>query len=287
MHDHERYEKAHAGTGARTAPEMKARDEDEKKEDLAGLPLVWLHGWGMSAAIWRAVPAFARYDSLALDLPGHGNAAWNDALGADITLWAQEMLARAPQRAIWLGWSLGGQVALEAARLAPQRVAALGLVASNPCFVARSDWPCAMSAAAFAQFEAGLQQDHAQTVRRFLALQTLGAADARQTRLMLEQAVADAAESDERALHAGLRLLRDADQRAALSGLSMPVALLLGGMDRIVPPCALAACLQLQASAWTACMQTAGHAPFLYAQEKKNELEAMLAWLQGMTGVQE
>lgn len=258
---------------------------DDLVEDLGlvGRSVVWLHGWGMSSAIWRAVPEFACFDSHALALPGHGGEPWDRALGSDITRWALFLLARAPERAIWVGWSLGGLLALEVARLAPERVAGLCLLASSPCFTVRENWPCAMSAETFAQFEAGLAQDHALTLRRFLALQTVGADDAKQVRGLLNAAALDAAQVDVRALHAGLALLREVDQREVLAALNVPVAVMLGGLDRIVPPCVALAyqALSPNVRVWT--QPGAGHAPFLYrsdAQDDDSALVAGLGWMQ-------
>lgn len=255
-------------------------------KSLAGQPVVWLHGWGMSPAIWRAVPEFKRFYSYALALPGHGgevtvqanDSAWDEALGSDITRWATWLLARAPERAVWVGWSLGGLLALEVARLAPQRVAGLGLLASSPCFTVREGWPCAMSAKTFAQFEAGLAQDHAATLRRFLALQTLGAEDARAVRALLDAAALDAASADVRALQAGLEILRQADLRQALAELQVPLAVMLGGMDRIVPPCMAEVYREAQSGAKIVTRARAGHAPFLYAD--RDGEPGLLSWLQ-------
>ena len=237
----------------------------------------------MSPAIWQAVPAFARFDSCALSLPGHGGEPWDNALGSDVTRWASWLLARAPQQAIWVGWSLGGLLALEVARLAPERVAGLCLLASSPCFTVREDWPCAMSAETFAQFEAGLVQDHALTLRRFLALQTVGADDAKQVRALLGAAALDAASADVRALKAGLEVLRLADLRQALAGLKMPLAVMLGGLDRIVPPCIAEVYQNAQPGARVLTHARAGHAPFLYGgdvQDDGSALGTSLEWMQ-------
>jgi pimeloyl-[acyl-carrier protein] methyl ester esterase len=235
----------------------------------------------MSSAIWRAVPEFARFDSYALSLPGHGGEPWDEALGSDLTRWALWLLARVPQNAIWVGWSLGGLLALEVARLAPERVAGLGLLASSPCFTLREDWPCAMSGETFAQFEAGLAQDHALTLRRFLALQTVGAGDAKQVRGVLNAAAVDASRVDVRALRAGLALLREVDQREVLASLTMPVAVVLGGMDRIVPPCVATVYQALNPAVRVVTLPHAGHAPFLYRRNAQDDaLAASLEWMQ-------
>ena len=54
---------------------------------------------------------------------------------------AEVVLRQAPDKAIWLGWSLGGLVASQIALTHPERVLALVTVASSPCFSARDEWP--------------------------------------------------------------------------------------------------------------------------------------------------
>ncbi len=54
---------------------------------------------------------------------------------------AEVVLRQAPDKTIWLGWSLGGLVASQIALTHPERVQALVTVASSPCFSARDEWP--------------------------------------------------------------------------------------------------------------------------------------------------
>ncbi len=51
-----------------------------------------------------------------------------------------------------MGWSLGGLYAIELALRHPEKFSELILVASNPCFVTRSDWNCAIDAAVLDTF---------------------------------------------------------------------------------------------------------------------------------------
>jgi pimeloyl-[acyl-carrier protein] methyl ester esterase len=229
------------------------------------LPVVWVHGWGMSSVIWRAVPAFAAGPALALDLPGHGGRLWDAGLGADAGLWADDLLARASERAVWVGWSLGGLLALEAARRAPGRVARLILLAATPRFVAQGQGGCGMVADTLGQFMLGLVQDQALTLQRFLALQTVGAEGAREVRALLGQVVAKSPPASEEALRAGLAILRDTDLSASLDGLDLPVRVLLGERDRIVPPCVAEMYRQALPHAEIHIQAGAGHAPFLHA----------------------
>lgn len=95
--------------------------------------VVLLHGFGGTRRAWDGVAARLRperYLPLALDLPGHGQAA--DA-ERPITFagCVQEVLARLPARFVLGGYSLGGRVALHVALAAPERVQRLVLVSTS------------------------------------------------------------------------------------------------------------------------------------------------------------
>ncbi|MDW8478643.1 MAG: alpha/beta hydrolase [Xanthomonadales bacterium] len=104
--------------------------------------LVLLHGWGMHGGIFEPLLAALPegIGARTIDLPGHGARAARP-VPATLEDWAEAVLAEAPPRASWLGWSLGGLVALAAARLAPERVERLILVASAPRLTPAPDWP--------------------------------------------------------------------------------------------------------------------------------------------------
>jgi pimeloyl-[acyl-carrier protein] methyl ester esterase len=225
--------------------------------------LVLLHGWGMSAAVWAPLlPALAPHWRVhALDLPGHGHSV--SAVAADLDEWASRCLAAAPEHALWLGWSLGGQVALRAAGLAPSRVDALCLVAATPRFVQSDDWSGAMPRAVFGQFADALALQPQDTLQRFLALQVKGAGHGRETLRTLREASAAAPPPTAAGLRQGLELLLANDLRAGLDALSQPSLWLFGGRDTLVPQAAAAAVAGLLPEARVELISGAGHAPFL------------------------
>ncbi len=95
--------------------------------------VVLLHGFGGTRRAWDGVIALLdreRQLPLALDLPGHGDAA--DA-PRPITFegCVEHVLARCPSRFELCGYSMGGRVALHVALAAPDRVQRLVLVASS------------------------------------------------------------------------------------------------------------------------------------------------------------
>ena len=100
--------------------------------------LVLLHGWGLNAEVWRCIDEelSSHFTLHLVDLPGFGRSRGFGALSlADM---AEAVLQQAPDKAIWLGWSLGGLVASQIALTHPERVQALVTVASSPCFSAVS-----------------------------------------------------------------------------------------------------------------------------------------------------
>jgi pimeloyl-[acyl-carrier protein] methyl ester esterase len=106
----------------------------------AGPDLMMVHGWGLHGGIWKPLLPLleAHFRVTSVDLPGHGRSGWQGEETLDAM--AGALLSVAPAGAAWLGWSLGGLVAVRAALLAPTRVNALIEIASSPCFVRRPGW---------------------------------------------------------------------------------------------------------------------------------------------------
>ena len=239
----------------------------------AGPDLVLLHGWGMNAGVWQPIldRLAARCRVTALELPGHGASGF-DAGRRRLRDWADACLDAAPERAVWLGWSLGAQVALEAALAAPERVRALAAVTGTPRFVQAPDWPHAMPAATIRQFADTLAADHAATLDRFLGLQVRGGDEARETLRALRAAVRARPAPQVQALRAGLQLLLDSDQRARLPALVPPSLWVFGERDTLVPVEAAHALEALVPRAEILILHGAAHAPFLSSPARFVEL---------------
>ncbi|MGH8172439.1 MAG: alpha/beta fold hydrolase, partial [Rhodanobacteraceae bacterium] len=88
----------------------------------SGPDLVMLHGWAMHGGIFAPfADALAAHFTLhVVDLPGHGFS--HDDTGTLDPVECARRIAEAAPRAIWLGWSLGGLIALRAALDRPDRV---------------------------------------------------------------------------------------------------------------------------------------------------------------------
>lgn len=227
----------------------------------AGADLVLIHGWAMHAGIFAPLTQLlrARFRLHLVDLPGHGGSTQTHA--CDPPACAQALASRLP-RAIWLGWSLGGIVALHAALEFPAQVRGLVQIAASPRFVLGADWPHGVARSVFEQFGAGLQRDYRGTIERFLALEALGSEHAQAELRELRAHVFERGEPCMAALQDGLRALDATDLRARLPQLRMPSLWLAGRRDRLVPAAALR---------WAAAQSaqghfvefSSGHAPFI------------------------
>ena len=229
-----------------------------------GPPLVLLHGWAMHGGIFAPlVRALAPHRTLhVVDLPGHGQSPWNG--NEEFTLRAcVDAIAPAVPRAPWLGWSLGGLVALRAALDGNDRVTAVVALASSPRFTRASDWPDAVEDSVLEAFARGLETDHRGTVKRFLALEVHGSDHLRDDLRFLQHEILARPAPHPRVLADGLAVLRDTDLRAELRALQIPSLWIGGRRDRLVPWRALEASARLAPGGNAITIAQAGHAPFL------------------------
>lgn len=228
-----------------------------------GRDLVMLHGWGLHGGFFGALmlhlePHFRVHR---VDLPGHGRSRGEVASGLDS--WVDAVRASVPKNAIWLGWSLGGILAMHAALKFPEQVERLALVASTPRFVTDTDWPHAQKPEVLAHFAGELHGDFRKTVSDFLTLQSLGDTHAREQVRELRPMLFDHGNPEPEGLAAGLDILRDADLRDALHQLHLPVLLVAGQRDRLTPPAAMCAAAKTLPDAMLELYEGAAHMPFL------------------------
>ncbi|HEX5353739.1 MAG TPA: pimeloyl-ACP methyl ester esterase BioH, partial [Rhodanobacteraceae bacterium] len=197
--------------------------------------LVLLHGWAMHGGVFAPLVEALR-DRCTLhvvDLPGHGRSR-DCAVSLQPVATAQAIAERMPP-ATWLGWSLGGVYALQAALDFPQRVQGLAMLCASPRFVRGEDWPYAVSPEILQNFGRDLGTDYAGTLERFLALEALGSDCAQADLRKLRADTFNEHQPDPRALVEGLDVLEHGDLRARLPELTQPSAWIAGRRDRLMP----------------------------------------------------
>lgn len=229
-----------------------------------GPNVILLHGWAMNGAVWGdfADTLAAHFRLHIVDLPGHGFSQ-DIALAPTLDAAAHTLTSVLPHRAHWIGWSLGGTLALATALRMPHVVDRLVLIAASPSFVASRDWPAGMPEPVFATFEKQLEAGVETTLRRFLALQMLGVPDAQARARALAQACLTRPAATRHSLEAGLALLRSTQLVDALPTLEPATLIVQGTLDRLVTPDSARELARRLPRAEITEIANAGHAPFV------------------------
>lgn len=203
--------------------------------EAEGPPVVLVHGYGGDKGSWLFVqqPLAESHTVYALDLPGHG-ASDKDVGEGSLRFLADALVgfldAVGIERAHLVGHSLGGAVVAAVARSAPERVASLTLLA-----------PAGYSGDADAQYLRGFAAAGSRRELKPL-LGRLFADESLVTRQLVEDLLRyKRLDGVDKALAAVLgTLLTDDDRQAIdtpalLDGVDVPVTVVWGESDRILP----------------------------------------------------
>jgi pimeloyl-[acyl-carrier protein] methyl ester esterase len=242
-----------------------------------GKTIVMLHGWGMHSGVWRnfAQELANRYKVICIDLPGHGRSPVKEGFVLP-EIAAQVVRIIDAEPVYWLGWSLGGLVALEIAQRYPELTTALIMLASSPCFIKKSVWP-GIEPKILESFWESLVKNPDATLLRFLSIQLFQMPESslllKQLKLSVKECPAPSAEI----LTDGLEMLKQQDLRIEFATLKCPILSLLGALDSLVPV-KIAPCLQaLNSNLQVKIIEHSGHVPFLSHPEMS--LQALHAFL--------
>ena len=225
-----------------------------------------LHALPLDAGMWEGIaPALedAGYEVVAPDLPG-------EDVELGFSVWARRVLGLVDGPFVPVGSSMGGYLAFELWRQAPERIRALALVGSRATpdsaeqRLARDDTIRLLG-------EAGREPFWEELAPRLFADDVAPDVLARATALVLAQPVTG--------LVAALETIRDrADSRPTLATIDVPVLVLVGEDDRLTPPADAEAMAAALPDARLTRLPGAGH---LVALERPGEVAAaLLAFLE-------
>ncbi|MBU2706421.1 alpha/beta fold hydrolase [Zooshikella marina] len=201
---------------------------------LNASPVVLLGGWGMPQRVLN--PLAEVLTDVGYSVSCHSlSGLESDFAGAwDWSTLQSHLVDLLPEQPCTLiGWSFGGALASGLAAKYPDRVSHLITLASNPCFVARADWP-GMDPEVFGMFLEGIEEDFSATFQRFLRLNCLGSD---QLRALLRGLTAQAkGKPDKHEIYIrSLRLLGDSDARSFLQEIACSALHIFAKRDALVP----------------------------------------------------
>jgi pimeloyl-ACP methyl ester carboxylesterase len=243
-----------------------------------GRPVLFVHGWCMSSAIWgmqrEAVAAQHRF--LALDLRGHGQSALPAAGVGGFSGYAADIVHLVKlldlQDVVVVGWSLGAQALLKAYPLLKKRIAGLVLVGATPRFSAAP------------HFIHGLAPKEAEGMRLKVRRNLARALDGFHRNLFVEHELDDPAVARQvvellaqitipsaAAAVEGLETLMEEEVMEEATQVSCPTLLLHGDQDRVCLPDASIWLEQAISGSWRISYAGCGHAPFLSRASQFNQ----------------
>ena len=230
-------------------------------------PLVFFHGWGFGSGIWSEFirQHFQNADVTALDLPIYAGSS-STKNPCSLKEMADKIMNNiAADKIDLLGWSLGGQLAIECAHQFPDRVASLILIACNPCFVKKPDWPYGPDQSSIEKMQHALFSKPESVQSHFTGLLVKGLLNAEEKNQQLKALFENTSTED---LAAGLDLLILEDQRAALGDLDLPVNCLYGKKDRLISSGLASAIKGCNSAIDVTLFSESGHVPFLFESNK-------------------
>lgn len=248
-----------------------------------GPHVLFLHGYGESLVAWRSVfDVVARHaDAIAIDLPGFGLSAKPpsgyaaDSLGR-VVLRALDTLGVAD--VVIVGHSLGGAVAVAAAAAAPQRVRGLVLVAPALIAAPWSRWP--------RQADSGTVGTLRDAIARYETIRSRFTAPHDPEWLREDDTALAYDAATDPAYHAALEaVLREFDfaslTPARAAALRMPILLIWGRYDQVVPFGLASRLRQVLPAARLQAVERSWHRP--HVERPQVVADAILAFLRGLS----
>ena len=243
--------------------------------------MVFLHGIGGRASGWAPIQqacANAGYSSLAWDMPGYGESPLISPYDFDglADALAALMNAQGLQKAVLVGHSLGGMVALQMWARHPERVAGLVLAASSPAFGHGSgDFQQAFIAQRLAPLEAG--KTMAQVAEGLIPTMVAPGYNGPG----LAQAQACMGSITPAAYKAALGALVQFEQRAALPTITVPTLCIAGEHDRTASPTVVQRMAEKIPNAQYQCLAGVGH--LLTFEQPERFVAAVLPFLRSIS----
>ncbi len=232
-----------------------------------GSPLIMLHGWSMSSIVFAEVAEALAGDFRLLcpDLPGHGQS--DPSSSSDFRSFANAISEWASKIDVGsvdlLGWSLGGQVAMQIAADHLLLLRKLLLIATTPRFCQADNWSNGLLETQVRALDRNMGRAYEKTLGDFFVLQFVGEQMSKERyRKILQFAVRSGRLPEPDVARAALQALGNGDQRELLKKIHQPVLVMHGELDQIIPLAAGEYLCQQLPNAQFSRIPGVGHAPF-------------------------
>jgi pimeloyl-ACP methyl ester esterase len=247
------------------------------EERGAGTPIVFIHGWCMSSAVWcmQQEGLSDSFRVITIDLPGHGHSS-PPVGGFHLEGCALQLAgffeSLGLHDALLAGWSLGSLIALEAFAFLRDRLSGLVLIAGTPRFTQGADFHYGLSRPEVDGMTRKVQRSLHRALDGFTALMfASGELDDPSLTLLVHKLLSTVPMPTTDVALQALDALLETDLRDRLALIDLPTLVLNGDCDVICLPQASEYMAQRILSARQFVFAGCGHAPFLTQSNLFNE----------------
>ena len=242
----------------------------------AGTPIVFIHGWCMSSAVWRLQREGLSGSSrvITIDLPGHGKSTPHEGgfhikgCAADIAGLFEYLHLH---NALLVGWSLGSLIALESSVLLREKLSGLALIAGTPRFTQGDGFPYGLSKIEVDGMTRKVQRSLRRALEGFTArMFASGELDEPSLAAMIHELLSSVPMPPADVALEALDALAVSDLRDRLALIDLPTLIMNGDSDVICLPQASEFLAQRISSARQVVFAGCGHAPFLTQSARFN-----------------
>lgn len=243
----------------------------------SGAPIIFIHGWSLSSAVWhfQFEQLSSSFRLIAPDLRGHGlSSALSgycdlESFSTDIMLLCEKLDL---QNVLLVGWSLGGQIAINVSARLKERLSGLLLLCSTPCFCAKDDFQYGLSRLEVDGMTLKLERSMPRAIKGFIgrmfATGEIKSEELPELNKLLEQI----ALPDKEVAISSLKILQEMDLRELLSTIELPTLIISGEEDLICPPAASVYLAEQIPDSRYYSFDGCGHAPFLTRAAVMNKI---------------
>lgn len=242
----------------------------------AGTPIIFIHGWCMSSAVWRlqSEGLLDTFRVITIDLPGHGRSSLGyggfqiKGCAGDIAGLFQSLNL---QYALLAGWSLGSLIALESFMLLRDRLSGLVLIGGTPRFTQGGGFPYGLSRIEVDGMIRKVQRSLPRALEGFTArMFASGELDTPSLAATVRELLSSVPLPTTDAALQALEALLESDLRDRLDLIDLPTLIMNGDRDVICLPQASGFLAQGISGAQRIEFAGCGHAPFLTQSARFN-----------------
>ena len=190
-----------------------------------------IHGWNMPPVLWDPISRLLaeRFKITLAEMPGYSSTDSADSEQAPLETVKAALLEQAPPTSHWVGWSLGGTVAMACSIEHSSRMDRLTLISPTPCFTLRPDWEFGYNQKTFQSLLKITQRRFELGTKNFLSLQTLGGHQEKTFTDVCDHRPTNAA------LAQGFSILCHTDLRNQIANIKIPTQIIAASADNVVP----------------------------------------------------